>query len=173
MNYSIILLYAILGAFFNRIRGTGIPFHTEINYIAFGVSIGILYHLDWWGYLIMALAMLLGSATGWTEFVKGCCGKYGLSGKETPTKILSFIKINSQFTCFGWGCCRAFIWAGLIYAGFLACGVYSPFVLISIPLFYFSYRAGYLINKTGDTFEQSEPIWGAVLWGLCSIGALL
>ncbi len=158
-----IIINIIVMAILNRIRGMDLPFHTEINYLGFGILMGITHQLDWWGYLVMALVMFLGQATGWSEFVNGCTGNYILGPESDETWISKIVTIKNQWTCFLWGCIRASIWLIPLYLGLLICGVNQPVVLLGIPFMYCSYRIGYLIDKKGDTFANSEPIWGGII----------
>ena len=164
---------AILGLISNRIRGYGIKIHftdkiyinqDHINSYLFGFA----FMQQWWHIFPLFLGMLGGSATGWSEFIGGVRGDYSCPPSEY-TWISKIIAIKSQFTCFLWGCIRALIWVTPIYLAFLLCGMNKPIVFATIPLFYGSYRTGYLLNKTGDSVETGEMIWGFIFWLICAI----
>lgn len=159
----------LIGAVSNRVRGCNVRAlffgQDDINAIIFAC----LFSTQWWHLFVLYLAMKLGSATGWTEFLAGIENRYMLSKHEDLTWISKIITIKNQFTCFIWGCLRASIWVLLLQIGLYICGMYSPLLWIAIPMFYVCYKIGYKISPNRDWLQYSEPLYGAVLWGLVMI----
>ncbi|NCC99878.1 MAG: hypothetical protein EOL95_09310 [Bacteroidia bacterium] len=158
---------AVLGAISNRIRGYGIKIYfinqDWINAFIFGFAfMDKAWHLP-----VLMLSMIAGAATGWTSFIKGVRGDYEMSEKENRNWISKIVKPTNQWTTFLYGCIRATVWVVPIYLAFLICGTNKPLLFLTIPLFYTSYRTGYLLNKKGDSTEVGELIWGAIFWTAC------
>ncbi len=166
----------IIGMVANRVRGTKFRIYflgqDDINALLFAA----VFSQTYWHLPILWLGMKLGSATGWSEFVGGCRGEYEKPNPDGDTWDLTwiskFINIKNQWTTFLWGNFRALIWIAALQLAFLACGQYTNWLWAGIPLFYATYRGAYLLAPKKDTFEMSEPIWGAILWGLCSLGGM-
>jgi hypothetical protein len=159
------IIQAILGGFFNRVRGSSLKFHTEYNFLSFGALMGLIYHLEWWGYFLMAFMMLLGSATGWTEGISGCLGWFNLK-PSAYNWISKIVKPVNQWTTFLYMCIRGGIWVLCLEIGFMITVGFKPLLLLAIPLFYVSYRIAYYI-PTKYRWALGEVIYGAIIWGLC------
>jgi hypothetical protein len=159
---------AILGLLSNRIRGYGIKiFFINQDWIN-AYLFGFCFMQQWWHLLVLWIGMLGGASTGWSEFIGGVRGYYGTPPSQY-TWISKILVIKDQWTCFLWGCMRAFIWVLPIYVAFLICGDNKWWLFLTIPLFYGSYRLGYLLRKDGDSTELGEMIWGALFWATCTI----
>lgn len=161
------MLVSIIGAISNRIRGSNYDIlflnQDDINALLFAS----VFSTEIWHLPILYLAMRFGSATGWSEYLAGIENRYNVVPEKEQTFISKYIKIENQLTCFYWGCVRAFIWVVLLQLGLLACGLYSWWLWLSIPLFYVSYKLGYKTRKWHtDWVCQAELIWGALLWSL-------
>jgi hypothetical protein len=157
----------LIGMLSNRIRGIGTRIlflnSDKINALIFA---GV-FSTEWWHIFVLFGAMLCGSATGWTEFLAGCEGRYELNSNEDYNWISKIVKPKDQFTTLLYGSFRAFIWVACLEIGLLICSSFSWILLISIPLFYVCYRLAYLVSKKGsDWVCIAELLWGAVLWGL-------
>lgn len=158
------IIVILIAGVFNRIRGTSIKFHSELNIIAFGVTFGILFGLEWWGYILMSIGMWAGSSTGWSEGISGCFNDFNLD-PSLYNWISKIVKPINQWTTFLYMCIRALIWVACIEFSLLVVGEFSFFLLLAIPLFYLSYRvANYIPVK--DRWALGEVIYGAILWYL-------
>lgn len=158
-----IIIASIYGMFFNRIRGMDIPFHTEFNFVYFGFIIALLNEMPLYYVPALSLAMWLGSATGWTEGVKGCFNQFEMSGHQDRNWISKIVTPKDQLTTFLYMCIRSVIWVLPIFAL-----LQSPLILLAVPGFYCSYRiANYIPYK--DRWALGEVIFGGLLWGLCVI----
>ena len=158
----------LTGCISNRLRGckTNVLFlgQDDIN----GILFATIFSTTYWHIPILYLSMKLGSATGWSEFLNGCSGRYVLPDTADYTWISKIIPITGQFSTFLWGCLRSSIWVYILQVGLYFTIGLSTFLWVAIPGFYLSYRLGLYLSKKlpYEYIGIAEVIYGGLLWGL-------
>lgn len=171
----IILLFALCGALWNRIRGHGIKFGKIANDVAFGLLASFIVQ-EWWMLPVAAFFMLLGRSMGWGDYI-GALGGWRKTDLEEDEFIDALIRpFYNQPRLWG-------------FMGMTLRGAFWGFCLFLIPgigpiamtagttmgvCYFLTFEVCKLLKVThweNTGWEWSEVIFGAVLWA-AALGSL-
>jgi hypothetical protein len=159
-----LLLTAILGAIFNRLRGSGIRGGRWINVIAFGFLCGWLY-TPIIG-VFAALGMAIGQSLGWGRYIGALGGWEQQELKEVwfIDAVISPLKHNMRLWGFVGLMLRGMFWGACI--GISIGSVWPMLAGATMPLCYLLalHLTRWTDNPQGRGWEVGEVLFGAVLW---------
>lgn len=170
-----ILIFLILGAFFNRIRG-GWLFTSNggaVNVLAFGLTVGIILQSVMAG-VAAAAGMWIGQAPGWGRYI-------GALGGWEDKELTEFLPVDAmiewaKYSKRLWGylglSLRGAVWGiavGVAVAFWIpSAGILAPFVgLLMAPCYLATIEAARWLkvkNPAGTGWEWGEYLFGAVFW---------
>ena len=159
------LLAALLGAFFNRLRGSGLNGARYINALAFGAFCGWLAN-DFMTAGFATVAMFFGQSLGWGRYIGALGGWEDKELKEVWFIDALIAPFTNNMRLWGY---YGLMLRGMFWGGCISLAVQSGWPLIAGMWMPICYMLAMLItrrakNPNGAAWEGGEFIFGAVLW---------